>query len=112
MDISGQAVLSTDNGGDNGGGWDSKPTVGLHRLRFSRPSDDSCNLNYETNLRPDKPCLAQHLPNEICQTSPDLALIVERWLDLPPAVRAGIVAMVKASVAGQSIRPTDERDPG
>jgi hypothetical protein len=26
-----------------------------------------------------------------------LALIVERWLDLPPAIRAGIVAMVRAA---------------
>jgi hypothetical protein len=29
---------------------------------------------------------------------PDLALVVERWEQLPEAVRAGIVAMVKASV--------------
>ena len=29
--------------------------------------------------------------------SPDLALIVERWKNLPEAVRAGIVAMVKAA---------------
>jgi hypothetical protein len=29
--------------------------------------------------------------------SPDLALIVERWEQLPEAVRAGIVAMVEAS---------------
>jgi hypothetical protein len=28
---------------------------------------------------------------------PDLALVVERWEALPPAVRAGIVAMVKAA---------------
>jgi hypothetical protein len=33
-------------------------------------------------------------------SDPDLALIVERWFDLPPAVRAGIVAMVKASGSG------------
>jgi hypothetical protein len=30
---------------------------------------------------------------------PDLALVVERWEKLPVAVRAGIVAMVKASVS-------------
>ncbi len=29
--------------------------------------------------------------------SPDLALLVERWDVLPEAVRAGIVAMVKAT---------------
>jgi hypothetical protein len=29
--------------------------------------------------------------------SPDLAMLVERWDALPEAVRAGIVAMVKAA---------------
>jgi hypothetical protein len=33
-------------------------------------------------------------------TSPDLALLVERWDTLPEAVRAGILAMVKASGEG------------
>ncbi len=31
------------------------------------------------------------------QKSPDLALLVERWDALPDALRAGIVAMVKAA---------------
>jgi hypothetical protein len=31
------------------------------------------------------------------QKAPDLALLVERWDALPEAVRAGIVAMVKAT---------------
>jgi len=30
--------------------------------------------------------------------SPDLALVVEAWPELPEAVRAGILAMVKAAV--------------
>jgi hypothetical protein len=34
----------------------------------------------------------------LAQKSPDLALLVERWDALPEAVRAGIVAMVKASL--------------
>jgi hypothetical protein len=29
------------------------------------------------------------------QKSPDLALVVERWNDLPEPVKAGIMAMVK-----------------
>jgi len=33
-------------------------------------------------------------------TDPDLAAVVAVWPDLPPALRAGIVAMVKAA-AGQ-----------
>jgi predicted ATPase len=34
----------------------------------------------------------------LTQKSPDLALLVESWDQLPDAVRAGIVAMVKAAV--------------
>jgi hypothetical protein len=30
------------------------------------------------------------------ETTPDLALMVERWADLSEAVRAGIVALVRA----------------
>ena len=42
---------------------------------------------------PDAPALA-----------PDLARIVEAWADLPEAVRAGIVAMVKAAAPGKNDR--------
>jgi hypothetical protein len=31
---------------------------------------------------------------------PDLTFVIDRWADLPPAVRAGIVAMVQASGQG------------
>jgi hypothetical protein len=31
------------------------------------------------------------------QKSPELALVIERWDSLPEAVRAGIVAMVRAA---------------
>ena len=34
-------------------------------------------------------------------TDPDLAAVVAAWADLPPAVRAGIVAMVGAAVPGK-----------
>ena len=32
-----------------------------------------------------------------CTNDPDLAAVVEAWSELPEAVRAGIVAMVKAA---------------
>jgi hypothetical protein len=38
-----------------------------------------------------------------CPTAPsdaDLAAVVERWATLPAAIRAGIVAMVKATAPG------------
>ena len=33
----------------------------------------------------------------LADESPDLAVVVEAWADLPDAVRAGIVAMVKSA---------------
>jgi hypothetical protein len=42
----------------------------------------------------------------LAEKSPDLALLVERWDGLPEAVRAGIVAIVKATSTGE--RPNDE----
>jgi hypothetical protein len=41
--------------------------------------------------------------------SPDLAAVVKGWNDLPPAVRAGIVAMVMAA-RRDSGGLTDDRD--
>jgi hypothetical protein len=37
------------------------------------------------------------LRHDTCQTDPDLAAVVAAWDRLPEAVRAGIVAMVKAA---------------
>ena len=41
--------------------------------------------------------IAEHLPNDTGKTDPDLAAIVAAWSELPEAIRAGIVAMVKAA---------------
>jgi hypothetical protein len=40
------------------------------------------------------------LATDICQTNPDLTAVVDAWDRLPEAVRAGIVAMVKAASRG------------
>ena len=37
------------------------------------------------------------MPNDTCKTDPDLAALVAAWPGLPEAIRAGIVAMVKAA---------------
>jgi hypothetical protein len=37
------------------------------------------------------------LIHDTCQTDPDLALVNQAWPDLPEAIRAGILAMVKAA---------------
>ncbi len=49
------------------------------------------------NLRRSRPVLAEPLPNDNCKTDPDLAAIVAAAPELPAAIRAGIVAMVKSA---------------
>jgi hypothetical protein len=39
-------------------------------------------------------------------TDPDLARLVAAWADLPPAIRAGIVAMVKATTSTPPTAPS------
>jgi hypothetical protein len=51
--------------------------------------------NPKRDLHNQATTLAVH--GQCADTDPDLALVVESWSDLPQAVRAGIVAMVKAS---------------
>ncbi|MGO9601648.1 MAG: hypothetical protein ACLP7Q_27045 [Isosphaeraceae bacterium] len=41
--------------------------------------------------------VADHLPNDTCKTDPELATVVDAWPYLPAALKAGIVAMVKAA---------------
>ena len=55
------------------------------------------NLGSDKDLRQPTPPLAHHLPTDTCQTDPDLAAVVDAWDRLPEAVRAGIVAMVRAA---------------
>jgi len=54
--------------------------------------------------------IAHSLPTEIIRSDPDLALIVERWAELPEAIRAGILAMVRASVPSEGHRVSDVSD--
>jgi hypothetical protein len=37
------------------------------------------------------------LPTDTCKIDPDLAAVVAAWPSLPEAMKAGIVAMVKAT---------------
>jgi hypothetical protein len=52
--------------------------------------ENKANPSHQQSLAPD-------LIHDSCQTDPDLARIVDAWPTLPEAVRAGIVAMVKAT---------------
>jgi hypothetical protein len=64
--------------------------------QFRRLSPDCRKLESFQNVATNQKSLAPSLPHDP-PTDPDLDLIVERWADLPLTVRAGIVAMVKAS---------------
>ena len=48
-------------------------------------------------MRVSTPSVGHHLAIDACQTDPDLAIVADAWDRLPEAVRAGIVAMVKAA---------------
>jgi hypothetical protein len=39
---------------------------------------------------------AEHLPNDSCKTDGGLAVVVDAWPDLPEAIKAGILELVKA----------------
>jgi len=43
------------------------------------------------------PPVAHHLPTDTCKIDADLDLVANAWARLPEAVRAGIVALVKAT---------------
>ncbi len=49
------------------------------------------------DLREPAPGVAHYLPTDTRKTDPDLVAVIAAWPDLPEALKAGIVAMVKAS---------------
>src|SRR5271166_3787559 len=66
-------------------------------LRIMRPQVGSSKVFASNNLRQTAPVLAHYLPTDTCKTDPDLAAVVAAWPHLPEAIKAGIVAMVKAA---------------
>jgi len=62
-----------------------------------RPQTGERKSLSDNRLGDDMPSLAHHLPTGSCRTNPELAIVIENWDTLPNAVRAGIVAMVKAA---------------
>jgi hypothetical protein len=48
-------------------------------------------------LRISTPPVSHHIPTDTCQNDPDLAAVVDAWQTLPEALKAGILAMVKAA---------------
>src|SRR5262245_50410193 len=65
--------------------------------RIKSPAIDRRNSILAKHLENSLPPVGPHLATDICQTDSDLASVYEAWDRLPEAVRAGIVAMVRAS---------------
>ena len=53
--------------------------------------------NAGKSLRLARESVAHHLPTDTCKADLDLAAIVAAWPGLPEAIKAGILAMVKAA---------------
>jgi len=71
-------------------------------LRFTKPEDDSvssCNINTYENTAP---AIAYNpdTSHENTTIDNDLQSVIYAWDELPPAVQAGILAMVNASTKG------------
>jgi len=72
----------------------------LSTKRLWRPLHDSPTSKPSKRLRLSALPVADHLPTDTRKTDPDLAAMVDAWPDLPEALKAGIVAMVKAAARG------------
>jgi hypothetical protein len=66
-------------------------------LRIMRPPLELTKVKSVKPLRLPTSPIAHHLPTDTRKSNPDLAAVVDAWPTLPEAVKAGIVAMVKAS---------------
>jgi hypothetical protein len=62
-----------------------------------RPPPSSSKQLLPNALRQSVPSIAPQLPTDTCKTDSDLAAVVAAWPDLPEAIKAGILAMVKAT---------------
>jgi hypothetical protein len=61
-----------------------------------RPQASSFKISLPNDLRQPAPSVAHHLPTDTCKTDPDLAAVVAAWPELPEALKAVILALVKA----------------
>ncbi len=65
------------------------------------------------DLRSSVELAAHHLPTDTRRADSDLTALVDAWPTLPEAIRAGIVAMVRASVIPKHAGPhNDDAGPG
>jgi len=62
-----------------------------------RPQAGSPKSPSPKDLREPALSVAHHLPTDTRKTDPELAVVVDAWPHLSEALKAGIVAMVKAA---------------
>jgi hypothetical protein len=89
LDVPGR-VVSVPVGSDRGG-------ARTLDQRINVPKPDRRNPVHGNELKAGSGPVATHLPLDPTPMPADLSLIIESWEQLPEAVRAGIVAMVRAS---------------
>jgi hypothetical protein len=66
-----------------------------------RPQRGNTNSRQSKSLRQEAPPVGHHLATDTCQTDSDLARIVDVWPTLPDAIKAGILALIKAASGGR-----------
>ena len=80
---------------------DSTQVSAPHRTRTYNPliksgqGDGSNPLPVNTSGDGDAPHVPQHVPT--ARTDPDLARVVTAWPDLPPHIRAAVLALIRAA---------------
>ena len=62
-----------------------------------RPFASGCKDQLDKHVTSHQETLVPDARPQAAQMAPDLAEIVDAWPELPEAIRAGILAMVKAS---------------
>jgi hypothetical protein len=63
---------------------------------FRNRAEDAVTIDGNSTYAPDAVCSA-FCSAFLVKNSPDLMVIVDAWASLPEAIRAGILAMVKAA---------------
>jgi hypothetical protein len=71
-----------------------------HRIDSQRGECPNPRQNADLRDIPPEPAAPAAAPTAESPLPPDLAAVVAAWPALPPAVRAGIAAMVQASAVG------------
>ena len=66
-------------------------------LRIVRPQPGNPNVSKDKDLRQEIKPVSHHFPTGLTRMDTGLAAVIEAWDRLPDAVRAGIVAIVKAA---------------